>query len=214
MAGRVLRGATRAAAFMLIVGGLGSLATAGDVVEIEEQWSLVVGGPETEVSSPQISMVMSASGHTESDFFLVALNHWSSPEFAPGGIQAQHWCGDERVTVANSSDKQPLHHDGETISWAQRLTLSGGQLLFQVLDGQGESWGNFADGSTLRIAVPTELTRLNDYKPAVSIHESGIGYAGNRVSSLVLQRIRWRFDGEEEYNEMVAPIDIDSDLDP
>lgn len=201
----------RAAVFTLALGGI---AAAGDVVEIEETWSLSVGGPEVARSSPQISMVMSASGDTETDYFLVALNHWSSPEFAPGGVQVQHWNGDNCLCVANSPEQQPLHHDGETISWAQRITLADGELVFQVTDGQSESWGNFAAGDALRLATPTELTQLNAYKPAVSIEESGIGFAGNRVSSLVLQRIRWRFDGETEYHEMVAPIDIDSDLDP
>lgn len=211
MTGMSLRGALRAVVFTLVAGGV---ATAGDVVEIEETWSLTVGGPEVARSSPQISMVMSASGDTESDFFLVALNHWSSPQFAPGGVQAQLWNGDTCVEVANSPEQQPLYTDGETISWSQRMTLEHGELVFQVDDGQSASWGNFTAGNTLRIATPTERTRLNDYKPAVSINESGIGYAGNRVSSLVLQRIRWRFDGETEYHEMVAPIDIDSDLDP
>lgn len=200
---------------LLLVATLGVLpATAGDVIEIEEHWTLTVGGPEILLSAPQIDMVMSASGGTESDYFLVSLNHWSYPEFAPGGVQAQHWKGDDCLCVANAGTQQPLHHDGETLSWVQRLSLQDGALVFEVTGGQSDSWGAFGDSGDLRLSSATERQRLNDYRPAVSIEESGIGFAGNRVSSLVLQKIRWRYAGEEEWQEMVAPIDIDSDLDP
>jgi hypothetical protein len=94
------------------------------------------------------------------------------------------------------------------------MTLDGCKLVFEVVDASSESWGDFSGSGALRLETATDLERLNGYRPAVSINESGIAYAGNRVSSLVLERIRWRYDGDEEWQEMVAPIDIDSDLDP
>jgi len=36
----------------------------------------------------------------------------------------------------------------------------------------------------------TELTNLNTYDPAVSLTNSGVGYASNRVTSLTLTAIR------------------------
>jgi hypothetical protein len=81
-----------------------------------------------------------------------------------------------------------------------------------VTDGSGETWGTFG-GWGFSIEGSTGLTKLNGYRPGISIDQSGIGFAGNRVSALTLQKIRWKTaDGQE--HEMVAPIDIDSDLDP
>lgn len=206
--------ALRAGLIPLVIATLAPPAFAADVVEVEEHWSLTVGGPEAACSAPQISMVMSGDGGTDGDYFLVSLNHWSLPDFAPGGVQTQHWRGDDCVSVAQSTEVQPLQIDGETLAWVQRLTLADGRLDFQVCDGVSSSWGAFTAANDLRLSTPTDLVRLNDYKPAVSLTESGIGFAGNRVSSLVLQKVRWRFAGEDQWHEMVAPIDIDSDLDP
>jgi hypothetical protein len=57
------------------------------------------------------------------------------------------------------------------------------------------------------------MDRLNDYRPAVSLEESGITFAGNRVSSLVLTKLVWR-TSDGVTSQLVAPIDIDADIDP
>lgn len=184
---------------------------ASDVILIEEHWELQVGGPDTSRSSPQVSMVMAPFSDLEQDFFLVTLNHWTHPEFAPGGIQVQRWLGDDCRANASSGSYNPLAYDEEVISWVQRLTLVDGELRFEVINGTSESWGAFGGDEELLLTHPTTLNNLNEYQPAVSINQSGIGYAGNRVSSLVLNRLRWQTeDGEEQ--EMVAPIDISTDI--
>ena len=38
--------------------------------------------------------------------------------------------------------------------------------------------------------MPTTLENLNSYHPTVSVGNSGISYAANRVQSLVLKRVR------------------------
>jgi hypothetical protein len=40
-----------------------------------------------------------------------------------------------------------------------------------------------------------------------------IHFAGNRVRSLILRKLRWT-DSEGETYELNAPIDVDADLDP
>ncbi|TWT99137.1 hypothetical protein Pla108_00700 [Botrimarina colliarenosi] len=214
MASPVLRGVLRVWQVSQAIVLFATPAFAQDVVEIEEHWTLSVGGPDALRSAPQVSMVMSPAGGTDDHFFLVSLNHWSYPDFAAGGVQTQHWHGDTCRSVANSPSHQALDTDEETVGWTQRLSLSDGQLVFEVVNGESASWGAFGGDGSLRVSSPTELSRLNDYKPATSLTESGIGYAGNRVSSLVLQKLRWRFDGEDDWQEMIAPIDIDADLDP
>ena len=183
-----------------------------DVVEIEEHWQLIVGESDTTRCSPQVTMIMSPVDDFAGDFFVFTLNHWTFPEFWAGGYQLQLWSGTECVTAKDGLNTAQLHHDDEVITWVQRLSVSEGELRFQVTSGSGESWGNFG-GEGFSIATPTSLTKLNSYRPGISLDQSGIGFAGNRVSSLTLQKIRWKTaDGQE--HEMVAPIDIDSGLDP
>lgn len=189
-----------------------AFAADSDVVEIEEHWQLEVGGPDASRSAPQVTMIMSPDADLVGTFFAFTVNHWTNPDFWAGGYQLQHWYSGDCVGSRNGYKTAQLHHDGETVTWVQRLSLYDGNLKFQVTDGTSESWGTFG-GWGFSIDTSTGLTKLNGYRPGVSIDQSGIGFAGNRVSALTLQKIRWKTaDGLE--HEMVAPIDIDSDLDP
>jgi len=188
-------------------------AAALDVVLVEEHWELHVGGPDVGRSAPQLTMLMSPTASTDSDFFLVNLNHWTIPDYEPGGIQVHRWLGDNVKAAAHSSNYAPLAADAEIISWVQRMSIAGGQLKFEVVNGNSQSWGSFGGNGQLKLTHATALTRLNDYHPSVSLSHSGVGYAGNRVSVFVLKRLRW-ITSDDEMHEMIAPIDISVDLDP
>lgn len=187
------------------------LGSDSDVVQIEEHWQLNVGGPELGRTAPQVTMIMSPTSSVEDDFFSFTLNHWSYPEFEAGGYQLQVWNGDECVDVRHGAKTSSVATDGEVITWVQRLSLNEGSLKFQVLNGDSETWGSFG-GEGYSLTISTPLTRLNSYLPGISLGQSGIGYAGNRVSSLTLMRLRW-VTKNGQHHEMVAPIDIDTDLD-
>lgn len=190
-----------------------SSASATDVVLVEEHWELHVEGPDAARSAPQVTMVMSPTEDVEDDFFIVTLNHWSYPDFSAGGIQLQRWNNEDCLEVTQGSSSSVMHHESETVTWAQRISLVDGELKFEVVDGNSQTWGTFGTNGEMSLSVPTELTRLNNYRPAVSLEQSGISYAGNRVSSLVLTRLEWQTDDGEEHF-LVAPIDIATDLDP
>lgn len=191
----------------------GQNVSAVDVILIEEHWELNVGGPDEARSAPQVTMTMSPSGDVENDFFIFTLNHWSYPDYAAGGVQVQRWHSEECYAFAQGENRSLLGTDQEVITWKQRISLVDGHLKFEVFDGSSQSWGQFGQGNQLSLTHPTALTRLNAYRPQVSIEQSGISYAGNRVSSLVLKKLEWRtIDGEE--HELEAPIDIATQLDP
>ena len=205
----------RSLSCFLIASGwlLPSAAWAEDVVSIEEHWELRVGGPVPNRSAPQVSMTMSPTSDLECHYFVFTVNHWSLPEYSPGGTQVQHWHGDEHLSSHPGPADDTLSHDDETICWTQRLTLEDHTLTFEIVDGTSESWGNFGGAGYLKESIATWLQNLNGYKPTISLTESGISYGGNRVSSLVLKKLVWRTaDGEQ--HELVAPIDLDTDLDP
>lgn len=190
-----------------------SSALALDVVLIEEHWELHVGGPDEARSAPQVTMTMSPTNGVEDTFFVTTLNHWSYPDFAAGGVQVQRWSGEHCQESVGGSNQNTLQQDQEVITWVQRLRLVDGKLIFEIIDGHSQSWGAFGGSGELKVSHSTGLTRLNEYRPAVSLDQSGIAYAGNRVSSLTLRKLRWQTI-DEEFHELIAPIDIATDLDP
>ncbi len=183
------------------------------ILSIEEHWSLKVGEPEPDRSSPQASMVMSPGGNLDGQYFLFTLNHRTLPAYEPGGMQVQLWDGNEAVDEAVGVAEVPLSVADETISWVQKLEIDGGVLKFQVLDGTSQTWGAFGNTGTLKLTAATAPTDLNDYQPGISLTESEVGYAGNRVLSLTLDKLVWTTE-DGEVHELTAPIDIDTDLDP
>ena len=70
------------------------------------------------------------------------------------------------------------------------MTVVDGQLSFLIVNGTSQTWGTFGNGNSIQVRVSTNLQNLNSYNPAVSLTNSGIGYASNRVTSLTLVGIR------------------------
>ena len=108
-------------------------------------------------------------------------------------------------------DGTALDRSEEVVTWTQRISLQGGQLAFQVCDGDSQTWGNFG-GDALSLSAATSLTSLNTYRPSVSLSESQVGYAQNRVGSLTLTKLIWVTD-DGQTHEQDAPIPIDTSLD-
>jgi hypothetical protein len=188
------------------------LAESSRIVHLEEHWELRLGQPDPDRSAPQTTMAMSPDGGLDSVHFLFTLNHVSVPEYKPGGMQVQAWDGDQLAGDRVAEEIGPLAHSNEVVRWVQRLTLHDGTLSFQILNGEGESWGAFG-GDDLSLNVATSLPNLNGYKPGISITESQVSYAENRVESLTLTKLVWITD-DGEVHEMNAPIAVDTSLDP
>jgi hypothetical protein len=196
-----------------IVSWLSGSAYAIEVVAIEEHWELSVGQPDAESSSPQVSMVMSPTRNLSDDYFVFTLNHHSDPAWIPGGMQVQHWNGQEIEGSRVGPHEAKLQESDEVIRWVQRIKLEDDSLVFEVVNGQSDSWGEFGGQGHLRFTLDTTRENLNDYRPSISLEESGVSFAGNRVRSLILRKLRW-IDSEGQAHELNAPIDVDADLDP
>ena len=91
------------------------------------------------------------------------------------------------------------------------MTLEDDVLTFEVINGESNTWGTFGGGD-LTFSVPTSLNKLNGYKPALSIGESQVSYAENRVTSLVLTKLKWVKENGQTF-EQNAPIPVDTSLD-
>lgn len=212
--------AVKTVAILALVAGSASFAwgqTANTVqiVRIEEEWELTVGQPNLATNAPQVSMVMSPHSSSTSEHFVFELNFKTQPEYTPGGMQVQYWTswGTTESRNGGPSTQMQLHATNDTVTWRQAMTLDQGNLRFEIENGNSASWGAFGGQGYLRLDVTTALPNLNYYSARVSLDESGISYAGNRVDSLKLTKIKWIASDGQSW-ELVAPFDIDSDLDP
>jgi hypothetical protein len=186
-------------------------AQSNRVVLVEEHWTLEVGEPDPDVSAPQTTMVMSPTGNLNGLHFLFTLNHVAAPDYEPGGMQVQSWDGEEFLQESVAQETGSLHSASETVHWVQRISLDNGTLTFQVRDGESETWNSFG-GDSLTLHRPTSLASLNGYRPAVSLSESQVNYAENRVVSLTLTKLVWVTE-DGQVHEQNAPIPLDTSLD-
>lgn len=176
------------AACLGVLGGAGPVF-AVDVVRVEEEWELKVATPDPGSDAPQVTCLISPVGDIRSLHAVFEINQRTLPSFSPGGLQLQLWEGDSPRTHVEASATKVLGNPDETITWTQVMEISGGVLRFTVSGGQSATWGSFG-GDELKIEVPAGLANLNQYNPLVSTGHSAVGYAGNRVKSLTLKRVR------------------------
>jgi hypothetical protein len=182
-----------------------------DVVLIEEHWELRLGQPDADRSAPQTTMVMSPTDNLEGLHFLFTLNHGAVPDYEAGGVQIQAWDGEELLSHDNDEEGS-LSNSDEVLTWVQKMWLEDGALKFRIVNGESETWNHFGNEDML-LSVPTTLTRLNAYRPAVSLTETQVNYAENRVVSLTLTKLKW-VTADGTVHEQSAPIPIDTSLDP
>jgi hypothetical protein len=177
------------------------------VVSVEEHWELRLGEPDPDRSAPQTTMVQSPDGDLDDVHFIFTVNHVTAPDYEPGGLQVQLWDNDQLLESA-SAETGTHSYNEEVVTWVQRLELNDQTLKFQVRDGHSQTWDEFG-GDDLTVTTPTSLTSLNGYRPGVSLTESQVSYAENRVGSLTLMKLVWTTD-DGEVHELNAPIAVDT----
>ena len=179
-----------ALACVLVWAGIVSAETVPTIVAVEEDWEMVLATPDPDSAGPQVICTMSPFGNVDSLHCTLELNHRTVPEFAPGGLQFEVWYGEQLVTERRAPTQSILSQPGEVICWTQKMELSDGTLHMEIVEGSSTTWGSFGGLGYLKADVSTTLENLNSYRPTVSVENSGIPYAANRVQSLVLKRVR------------------------
>ena len=184
---------------------------AGDaptIVRVEEDWVLEVRVPDPDSNAPQVTCVFAPTGDVEFGYAEFAINHHSQPAYIAGGLQLMVWCGGEPIVVNNDPDGGILSQPNETISWTQSLSFGDdGILTFGVGGGQSQTWGAFGNDGRLQIRTAAQLANLNGYSPDVSVANSGVGFASNRVNLLKITAVRrYASDGRvfEESDDRVV----------
>jgi hypothetical protein len=162
------------------------------VVQVEEDWTLVLNDPSTTVDSPQFHTTMAPSPNVDGYYAVVTWNYYEAPDFVAGGMQLHSWDGDTEIR-RRGVKTEPLSTTAETITWTQRLQTDGTMLVFSVDNGHSTTWGDF--GRDMQIEANANLPDLAAYSTDTSIANSCITYGQNRVNLLVITEVR-RYDAD------------------
>jgi hypothetical protein len=176
------------------------------IVRVEEDWELVVGAPDPDSAAPQVTCVISPLCHVGSLHAAFELNQQSLPAFDAGGLQLQVWNGEVPVSYRGFPNNSVMEQPSETVRWTQAMEVDNGTLTFEIVNGSSTTWGNFGGQGYLKVSISTTLTSLPAYRPSVSVNNSGVGYAANRVESLVLKRIRVHTSTGEVFEDTTERI--------
>jgi hypothetical protein len=194
-----------------------SLLGLGSVYRVEEDWSLTVNQPNSDVASPQVSTQMARSP-TSSHFCNLHLNSVDVPAFALGGLQLQAWQGSNNLAVYTSTNSAIMSTDNELVTWTQYLRNDTGQLRFGigtlqsgVPGSSSQTWGDF---SGIEVTVPSGSTSLNNYDPNYSLQNSGVTFGANRVTSMVMTQVRYYYTNGTVITDSTPRVVYSAVLDP
>lgn len=193
------RVAARAVVAVLCVLSSCLLATVGasgeeealEVIRVEEDWRLVVSSPDAESAAPQVTTAISPTSNDDGLHATFELNHQSLPSFEAGGLSLQIWEAEDNVATHRHVAGEMLSTDSEEVTWTMCMYQNGGRITFDIASGHSQTWGRFGHEGALKSSIHTALPNLNGYSPDYSVQSSGVGFAGNRVQSLVLVRVRY-----------------------
>lgn len=177
------------------LGALGQTTQTPD--QVQEDWKLVVGTPNTSTNGPQITTTMSPLGNnTSGPFAAFDMNYREFPSYTSGGMQIQVWSGKTLQGLSSQGSSQ-LNTVSETITWTQQLSLSGGTITYGINNGLSTTWGKFGQGNgLLAVSWPSSLTSLSAYNPNYSISQSGATWQSNLVYSLCITQVRYYSGGQ------------------
>jgi hypothetical protein len=165
------------------------------IIRVEEDWVLEVAVPDAGSNAPQVTCVFAPTADVDFGYAEFAVNHHSQPAYRAGGLQLLVWSGGQPIVVNNDPDGGVLSQNNERITWTQQLSIGDdGVLTFAVNNGRSTTWNNFGDDGRLAVRTVGQITNLNDYRTDVSVKNSGIGFASNRVGVLKIVAVRYFAD--------------------
>ncbi len=158
------------------------------VLKVEEDWTLMLIQPQTEVNAPQFHTVLSPFGVLGPVYFQFTWNYRPEGEYEAGGLQAQVWHNDE-AAVTRDAGVMLFSSEAETVTWTQTLETNGATLTGRVVNGHSASWGNFG-GDDMTVTYNQGVANLNAYSTMVTRAGSWISYGSNRVHVLMITQVR------------------------
>ena len=160
---------------------------------IEEDWLIVIAAPDVDAVGPQFTTCMNPTTDNTQPFVAFDMNYQEYPGFVPGGMQLQVWSGGDVLSIASEGSAQ-FEEEGESITWTQKMFISDGQVNYQVVNGQSDTWGPF--GSDLTVSFSASVTDLSGYSPDFSAAQSGATWESDHVTKMTLVQVRYYANGQ------------------
>jgi hypothetical protein len=164
--------------------------TQAQVVRIEEDWVVQIAVPDQPTDAPQITTTMAPFPNSNLQF-QVNINHAQGSEFVAGGVQVRALADDQTIQEVHKHPNVRLTQTGEVIHWTTAIHKHESGYWFGLVGGSGQTWGQLG-GVGWYISAPnnSDAPSLEQYHYQRSIDQSEVGYAGHRVHSLKLLRVR------------------------
>lgn len=164
--------------------------------EVQEDWELVIRDTSPDETAPQIAAIISPIESIDAEYGVLELNHTTQPDYVDGGIQLQRWYGDDVMSYCPPTAHDRLNTAGEKITFTMTMKLTGTNLVFGVINGKSETWGDFG-GTTgnWKSQTMANYADLNRYDRQVSVTHSRIGFASNLVQTFKQTGVRYYING-------------------
>ena len=158
---------------------------------VEEDWQLVLDTPDPNTNCPQVLTSMAPTGVDTDPNIVFKVNYRDQPNYQSGGLSAQVWQSKQFVSNSDQGSAQ-CNTTSETITWSQRMSLSGGNLNFKVFSGNSTTWGQFGVNDTdLAVSTTSSTGDLSGYSPTNSVTKAGATYGADRVNTMTLLQVRY-----------------------
>jgi hypothetical protein len=192
----MLKSAASLTAFVLTCSiGLGQTSS-GPIDQVEEDWQVVIGSASPAEVGPQITTCMSPVTDSSTPWVALDMNYRDVQTFHPGGLQVNVYSNGTALSSSTQGDEL-CETANETITWTQRMSVSGGQVTYTIVNGQSTTWGDFGEGNGLDpVSFSASVTSLSAYSPDSSVAKSGVGWESNRVSKMTLVQVRYYSQGQ------------------
>ena len=162
----------------------------GHTTRVEEDWYVKIGTPDPDTDSPQITSVIAPSWTLSGKYVVFDMNCATQPGFVSGGVQLQMWQDDAIIQSRSNANWDSLHLVNEEIRYTSVMSVVDGKMVFEIINGTSETWGNFGTGE-LKLEVDTWRHHLNHYSPEFTAYNSRVGFASHRVRRFTLERVRY-----------------------
>lgn len=181
----------------LLYGVTGFAQTPDGTDEVQEDWVLVIQQTSPDETAPQIATIISPVETIEAEYGVLELNHTTQPDYSDGGIQLQRWNGtfltDYRQPVSNNRLTTP----NETISYTMVMKVANGNLVFNVQNGNSQTWGKFGgNGDHWLTQTTSAYVDLSRYDRKVSTDHTRVCFASNLVASFAQTQVRYYKAGQ------------------
>jgi len=163
-----------------------------DLTQVDENWEVQVGTPNSSLGSPQMTFLISPTGDTNGYYAVLTVNQRDG---AVGGLQLTLYNGETAISGASQtySDTSALATSGEKFSWTTSMSIDNNSstLTVSVSKLNSSTWGN-NNQSFLTVSAPVSgLNFLNSYDltGGLTAANSGVDYGNQRVTKITIKSI-------------------------